>query len=390
MGLSTSERMGCRRILQQLDTSDLDSLYKTVSKTKTAYYLKADLIEKIIEASKTATELLNRKKVYKDQIVQYLNSECISIPTKITKEEAIQKSIEHWRKSEISITVKPKAAEKRPTNSRQLQNVTSDIDLGQLSFQIHSLSIHNNQEDSNKVEKAKLLTMLDAQSAAALKTRLEGDKMSGALGSSSKINLLKMDNVARQIEEVIKGTNPLLLAAGSGLGMSPGFGKNPDSDQTFRVGMVKTEYKLSGHSPVKQEQEDIGEEFCRWFYIDMLPQLKHMTIITDWAATVFYENVTIHCICTIGERKNIQGEGADMASWIFSDFIRHARLTFNYNDHGGIRSYLNDHGILTVEVSGTVHKEKSFLGLFKHKYKLTKRPDNGEFKITNADLRIGK
>ncbi|XP_077336249.1 uncharacterized protein C3orf38-like [Lithobates pipiens] len=378
MDLSTSERIGCRTILQQLDVIDLDSLYKTVSKTKTAYYGKADLIEKIIEASKTASELLNRKKVLKDKILQYLNSEHIFIPTKITKEEAIQKSIEHWRKSDISITVKSIAEKKPPTNSRQLENTTSDIDLGQLSFQINHLSINSNQEDRNKVEKAKLLTMLDAQSAAALKTRVEGDKMSGAWGSSSKINLLKMDNLARQIESVAA-----LGTRYEGDKMSGALESSVEISTLQRINEGR-------QIQVNQEQQDIGERFCRWFYNKMLPQLKHMTNITDWAATVFYENVTIHCICNIGERKNIQGEGADMASWIFSDFIRHARLTFNYNALGGIRSHLNNHGILTVEVSGTVHREKSFLGLFEHIYKLTKHPDNGKFKITNADLTIGK
>lgn len=73
------------------------------------------------------------------------------------------KNILYFLLQDISITVKPKAAEKPPTNSGKLQNTTSDIDLRQLSFQINSLSIHSNQEDRNKVEKAKLLTMLDVQ-----------------------------------------------------------------------------------------------------------------------------------------------------------------------------------------------------------------------------------
>ncbi|XP_073473105.1 uncharacterized protein [Aquarana catesbeiana] len=150
MGLSSSEKEGCRQLLFQMDVSDLLSLYKTVSKIETPVRVKAELIEKIIQESNKAEELLRRKKVYRCFIFQYLNNQNIFILANSTKEQAIETVLQHWRKSDTYVNVECKAE----------ASVTS---IAQLSFKINGLSIQNSQEDSKQVDKAGLLATGDAQ-----------------------------------------------------------------------------------------------------------------------------------------------------------------------------------------------------------------------------------
>ncbi|XP_077336288.1 uncharacterized protein LOC143981913 [Lithobates pipiens] len=142
MGLSSSEKEGCRQLLYQMDVSDLLSLYKTISKIETSVRVKAELIEKIIQESNNVEELLHRKRVYRHIIFQYLNNEHIFIPANSTKEKAIETALQHWRKSDTAASITA---------------------VAQLSIEINGLSIHNSQEDGKQLNKAWLLTKGDAQ-----------------------------------------------------------------------------------------------------------------------------------------------------------------------------------------------------------------------------------
>ncbi|XP_040194670.1 uncharacterized protein LOC120927821 isoform X2 [Rana temporaria] len=150
MGLSSAEKEGCRQMLFLMEVSDLLALYKTVSKTETPVRVKAEIIEKIIQESNNAEELLHRKRVYRHIIVQYLNNQHIFIYANSTKEKAIETVLHLWRKSDTSVNV-------------ECNTAASGSAVAQLSIQINGLSIQNSQEDSNPVDKAWLLAAGDAQ-----------------------------------------------------------------------------------------------------------------------------------------------------------------------------------------------------------------------------------
>ncbi|XP_063809705.1 uncharacterized protein C3orf38 homolog [Pseudophryne corroboree] len=106
MGLSGLEREGCSRVLMLLNSEDLFSLAGTVTKHTMSVCTRAEAINVILQNSQSATELLNRRKVYRDTIFQYLSSEGVFLQAKSTKTDVMLKAIAHWKeKHHASYTV---------------------------------------------------------------------------------------------------------------------------------------------------------------------------------------------------------------------------------------------------------------------------------------------
>ncbi|XP_068122261.1 uncharacterized protein C3orf38 homolog [Hyperolius riggenbachi] len=148
MGLSAREKKGCKKMLDYLCVSDLISLCETVAKETIRKPVKADLIERIIESSKTAEELLNRKKVFKDTILKYLSNEDIFMFAKSTKSELIQKVLEHWGSTGGATTAVRSVTVKSSPTSAQRQQEIFETDLGQIYVQINNMSLNDSKTQS--------------------------------------------------------------------------------------------------------------------------------------------------------------------------------------------------------------------------------------------------
>lgn len=96
-GLSARERVGCRQLLEHLDTADLMSLTETVTKSLIQVYGREEAIDAILVYSANATELLKRRKVHRDIIFKYLATQHIPVRPAFDKNQLIQQSIEYWK-----------------------------------------------------------------------------------------------------------------------------------------------------------------------------------------------------------------------------------------------------------------------------------------------------
>ncbi|XP_075053149.1 uncharacterized protein LOC142139444 isoform X2 [Mixophyes fleayi] len=144
MGLSKWEREGCRQILMLLTTADLFSLVVTVTKKTTMVHTSEEAIYVILQHSQSATELLNRRKVYRDTIYQYLNNEGVCLQKNNTKSDLMQKAIKHWREQDISSILKPfRSNNPSPRALIPQQQKVSNVDSScPLSIHISQLSIN--------------------------------------------------------------------------------------------------------------------------------------------------------------------------------------------------------------------------------------------------------
>ncbi|XP_063299318.1 uncharacterized protein C3orf38-like [Pelobates fuscus] len=125
-GLRPREKVGCRQLLEQLDTADLLSLTETVTNRMIQVFGREEAIDAILVYSASATELLKRRKVHRDIIFKYLATQQITVLPSSDKNQLIQHAIEYW-----------KDAVKNPKLSSKPQAKTEDKShLGSLDCQL--------------------------------------------------------------------------------------------------------------------------------------------------------------------------------------------------------------------------------------------------------------
>ncbi|KAM8977811.1 uncharacterized protein C3orf38 homolog isoform 2-T2 [Pelodytes ibericus] len=125
-GLSARERVGCQLLIEQMDTPELLSLTETVTNRLIQVFTREEAIDAILTYSKSATELLKRRKVHRDLIFKYLAAQRISILPSSEKNQLIQRAIEHWRDQVSSPKCPPVSQVKKEDKS----------DLGSLDCQL--------------------------------------------------------------------------------------------------------------------------------------------------------------------------------------------------------------------------------------------------------------
>ncbi|KAM9320651.1 uncharacterized protein C3orf38 homolog [Gastrophryne carolinensis] len=103
-GLSAREKEGCRRLLQHLDSPDLFSVAETVTNRLIHVFSREEAIDAILTYSQSATELLKRRKVYRDAIFKYLAAENVTVLPNSEKHQLIQYAVAHWKGPSIQQT----------------------------------------------------------------------------------------------------------------------------------------------------------------------------------------------------------------------------------------------------------------------------------------------
>ncbi|KAL6100639.1 uncharacterized protein ACO6RY_07735 [Pungitius sinensis] len=95
-GLSKTERAGCTNILKLMSKGHLLSLTDTVTNKMIAVENVAEASETILCFTKTAEELLKRKKVHRDLIFKYLVGEGVVMPPNSEKHQLVKRTLELW------------------------------------------------------------------------------------------------------------------------------------------------------------------------------------------------------------------------------------------------------------------------------------------------------
>ncbi|KAM3934326.1 uncharacterized protein C3orf38 homolog [Leptodactylus fuscus] len=108
-GLSAREKEGCRRLLAQLETEDLFSVAETVTNRLIHVLSKEEAYDAIVTYSKSAEELLKRRKVHRSAIFKYLAAENVMVLPTSEKSQLIQCAIDYWRGPSVTHTTSPGA-----------------------------------------------------------------------------------------------------------------------------------------------------------------------------------------------------------------------------------------------------------------------------------------
>ncbi|XP_075450124.1 uncharacterized protein C3orf38 homolog [Ascaphus truei] len=101
VGLSARERAGCKQLLELLGTSELLALAETVTNRLIQVQSREEAIHAVLTYSQSATELLKRRKVQRDEIFKYLVMQNIAVLPTSEKHQLIQRVLEHWRDSVV-------------------------------------------------------------------------------------------------------------------------------------------------------------------------------------------------------------------------------------------------------------------------------------------------
>ncbi|XP_032424645.1 uncharacterized protein C3orf38 homolog [Xiphophorus hellerii] len=111
-GLTETERVGFKKILSSMTDVDLRSLSDTVTNKMIVVENVTEAMETILSFSKSAEELLRRRKVHRDLIFKYLVKEGLTMPPTSEKHQLIKRTLELWS----SVTV-DEAKQQQPTTS---------------------------------------------------------------------------------------------------------------------------------------------------------------------------------------------------------------------------------------------------------------------------------
>ncbi|KAG9486148.1 uncharacterized protein C3orf38-like [Eleutherodactylus coqui] len=156
-GLSAREKEGCRRLLAQLDTEDLFSVAETVTNRLIHVFSKEEAFDAIIIYSKSAEELLKRRKVHRGAIFKYLAAENVTVLPSSEKNQLIQCALDYWRGScaQDSASPRPTVSSKDEQKVKKGASALEPLDCQLLGEQFCSwfYSLLNSQNPSFGQEK---------------------------------------------------------------------------------------------------------------------------------------------------------------------------------------------------------------------------------------------
>ncbi|KAJ8253155.1 hypothetical protein GJAV_G00209730 [Gymnothorax javanicus] len=135
----------------------------------------------------------------------------------------------------------------------------------------------------------------------------------------------------------------------------------------------------------------LGKQFSQWFY-QLLntqnPALGQKPL--DWGPQHFWEDAQLTLSYSTDMQQTDMFEGAELVSHRFLALVRDERLYFcpNLEPHG-LMCGASPHGLVAVAVAGTIHRERTCLGIFEQAFGLIRSPlDGHSWKIKFTRLKI--
>ncbi|XP_072287970.1 uncharacterized protein C3orf38 homolog isoform X6 [Pyxicephalus adspersus] len=370
MGLSYGEKVGCREVLELLGTCDLMALANTVTNKKARVYGKADAINTILEHSCSALELLNRKKVERFAIFQYLIRQHVPVDSQSTKSSLICTAVSHWR------------TQGQETNDRK-QN-TSGRDSSYLLGMVNKILDQSEQKRDTNISN-------QGQETNDRKQNTDSRDSSYLLGMVNKIldqSEQKRDiNISYQVHQINeqKVTN---ASWNSSYMFSTPKREYQQDEQEKDTHISNQVQKLEKITISSCDCEAFGNQFCKWFYLLLNSQNPfYGQEKRDWGPEHFCEDAVL-VVCSHNQL-NRTYTGAHNVSSCFCSFTQEERVLFQPNfESGGIRCEILLDGQVTVTVAGTVCSTTSYLGKFEQIFKLLADKNSRKWKISYAELKI--
>ncbi|XP_072287962.1 uncharacterized protein C3orf38-like isoform X5 [Pyxicephalus adspersus] len=394
MGLSYGEKVGCREVLELLGTCDLMALANTVTNKKARVYGKADAINTILEHSCSALELLNRKKVERFAIFQYLIRQHVPVDSQSTKSSLICTAVSHWR------------TQGQETNDRK-QN-TSGRDSSYLLGMVNKILDQSEQKRdtniSNQVHQINEQKVTNASwnSSYMFSTpkreyqQDEQEKDTHISNQDHKINVQKLTTAS--------WISSCLFSTASSHNQQAEQEKVPHTSNQVKIKVVPMFEKNQINQILHEQKQEVqklekitisscdceafGNQFCKWFYLLLNSQNPfYGQEKRDWGPEHFCEDAVL-VVCSHNQL-NRTYTGAHNVSSCFCSFTQEERVLFQPNfESGGIRCEILLDGQVTVTVAGTVCSTTSYLGKFEQIFKLLADKNSRKWKISYAELKI--
>ncbi|XP_072287935.1 uncharacterized protein C3orf38-like isoform X2 [Pyxicephalus adspersus] len=435
MGLSYGEKVGCREVLELLGTCDLMALANTVTNKKARVYGKADAINTILEHSCSALELLNRKKVERFAIFQYLIRQHVPVDSQSTKSSLICTAVSHWRTQGQETNdrkqntsgrdssyllgmvnkILDQSEQKRDTNISNQGQETNDrkqntdsrdssyllgmvnkiLDQSEqkrdinISYQVHQIN-------EQKVTNASWNSSYMFSTPKREYQQDEQEKDTHISNQDHKINVQKLTTAS--------WISSCLFSTASSHNQQAEQEKVPHTSNQVKIKVVPMFEKNQINQILHEQKQEVqklekitisscdceafGNQFCKWFYLLLNSQNPfYGQEKRDWGPEHFCEDAVL-VVCSHNQL-NRTYTGAHNVSSCFCSFTQEERVLFQPNfESGGIRCEILLDGQVTVTVAGTVCSTTSYLGKFEQIFKLLADKNSRKWKISYAELKI--
>jgi hypothetical protein len=166
-----------------------------------------------------------------------------------------------------------------------------------------------------------------------------------------------------------------------------------ESTSLNEVNSSNTNNREDGKIPEGNEAQELAIHFSSWFYklLDSLAKTTTEANPPDWGPQHFWRDakLTVQCNEPSGLQETMV-EGADLVSEKFLSMVVVDRLYFNPNiSNDSVRGKQNPHGLVVVQVCGTVHRQKEYLGVFEQSFGLIRDPsEENNWKIKFSKLML--
>ncbi|KAI1899553.1 hypothetical protein AGOR_G00062970 [Albula goreensis] len=153
----------------------------------------------------------------------------------------------------------------------------------------------------------------------------------------------------------------------------------------------KEDFHREGEGTSTFDYQALGKQFCQWFFQVLNSQNNGLgQTPLDWGPQHFWEDVRM-TLCYITDMQQAdEFHGAELVSHRFLALVRDERLLFCPNlVPQGLKCAMSPHGLVAVAVAGTIHRERTCLGIFEQAFGLIRSPlDTNSWKIKFTHLKI--
>ncbi|XP_046869772.1 uncharacterized protein C3orf38 homolog isoform X2 [Hypomesus transpacificus] len=334
--LTFDERYRCRNILMMLPRDNILSLHHTVTKKNKGWIGTTEAIDDIISHSKNAEELLKRKKVQRDVLFTYLQNDHIGLP--------------------------------KATDKQQLVNLA----LGNRSMNLYS-------------PPPMFSTLSSLLTSPVLPTLFTPISTPPSNPAPSYQNYYTGSSLL---------TSPVLPTAITPISTPP-YNPAPSYQASVKPESALVFEQSSQLSKVNDDSSGtdlsvMAQEFCKWFY-ELLNDLNPFLGQTaqDLYPLHFWEDVKLRIVSKTGSEEY---DGAELVSLRLLALARDERLLLSPNlEPHGLRALSSPHGLVLVAVAGTIHRDRTCLGIYEQVFGLIRSPlDNNQWKIKFTEVRMQK
>ncbi|XP_025076833.1 uncharacterized protein C3orf38 homolog isoform X2 [Pomacea canaliculata] len=337
--MNSVESRGCKQLLCLLSGEDLVSLKDTV----VGRHIAVDddqIVKVIIRSSSSAQELLQRQRVRKDILKEYLISRSVIPLSTATKPELVQKVLDYWSSL--------REHEATGSNRKWTTPLKSPSTSGTIAVSSQLLQA--------------TLSNRDSQATASSRNWVTPKSPSTSETFTVSSQLLQATLSNRGSQET--SSNSTWAAPTSW----------PTASGTFTVSSHLLQVTLPNTGFQEKQNEGsstnqvFGESFIRWFYRLLNAENPAVPPVFErdtFGPQHFWENCSMRIISKTSNRSDQTFTGRVLVSNRLKELARDERLLFHPNvSMEGVRTMKSSYGPFILMVCGTIHHSNACLGIF--------------------------